>query len=77
LRLSRAATGVARGNLIWAFGYNAIGLFLAVRGELTPILAAAAMVASSLAVVLNSGRLATRVAEELGDRASTPPSSTL
>ena len=75
LRLSRAATRVARGNLAWAFGYNAIGLFLAVRGELTPILAAAAMVASSLAVVLNSGRLATRVAAELGDRAPAPPSS--
>ncbi len=75
LRLSRAATRVARGNLAWAFGYNAIGLFLAVRGELTPILAAAAMVASSLAVVLNSGRLATRVAAELGDGAAEPPSS--
>lgn len=65
VRLARAATRVARGNLAWAFGYNAVGLFLAVSGELQPILAAAAMVASSLAVVLNSSRLGRRVEEEV------------
>jgi len=51
------AVRVARGNLIWAFAYNAVGLGLAASGRLTPIFAAAAMAASSLIVVLNSGRL--------------------
>ncbi len=71
IRLSREATSVARGNLAWAFGYNAIGLGLAVTGNLTPIIAAGAMVASSLAVVLNSGRLARKVQAE-ATPASTP-----
>jgi Cu2+-exporting ATPase len=45
-------------NLAWAFGYNAIGLALAVSGHLQPILAAVLMAGSSLLVVLNSLRLA-------------------
>ena len=55
--LSRKATAVARANLFWACAYNAVGLWLAVQGRLTPVLAAAAMVLSSLLVVLNSSRL--------------------
>jgi len=58
LRLARSTVRVARGNLVWAFAYNGIGLWLAAAGRLTPIVAAAAMVASSLAVVLNSSRIA-------------------
>jgi len=58
LRLARRATRVARWNLFWAFGYNAVALLLALSGHLPPIAAAAAMVASSVVVVLNSGRLA-------------------
>jgi len=56
-RLARRARRVARWNLCWAFGYNGLGLVLAVGGHLPPILAAAAMVASSVAVVLHSSRL--------------------
>jgi len=58
LDLSRSAVRTARANLAWAFGYNAIGLWLAASGRLTPIFAASAMVVSSLVVVLNSARLA-------------------
>ncbi|NIL97773.1 MAG: HAD-IC family P-type ATPase, partial [Planctomycetales bacterium] len=37
-----------RQNLVWAFSYNLIGIALAVSGHLQPVLAAAAMVLSSL-----------------------------
>ena len=60
IRLARATRWTVRGNLIWAFCYNAIGLILAVQGMLTPILAALAMVVSSLFVVFNSLRLQKR-----------------
>ena len=58
LKLGRSAVRTAGANLAWAFGYNAIGLGLAVAGRLTPLFAASAMVVSSLVVVLNSARLA-------------------
>lgn len=57
IRLARATRWTIRGNLVWAFCYNAIGLILAIQGILTPILAALAMVVSSLFVVCNSLRL--------------------
>jgi Cu+-exporting ATPase len=41
-------------NLLGAFLFNGLGLSLAMMGRLTPMWAAAAMAASSLAVVLNS-----------------------
>ena len=44
-------------NLLWAFGYNSIGLVLAVSGHLQPVIAAVLMAGSSLLVVLNSLRL--------------------
>jgi cation transport ATPase len=46
-----------RQNLFWAFVYNTAGITLAVTGVLTPIMAAAAMVLSSLSVIANSRRL--------------------
>lgn len=58
LDLARRAVRTARFNLLWACAYNAFGLTLAVRGELSPIVAALAMVLSSMLVVLNSARLA-------------------
>lgn len=57
IRLSRAVRRTILTNLAWAFGYNAIGLALAVSGHLQPLFAAALMAGSSLLVVLNSLRL--------------------
>lgn len=55
--------GTARGNLAWAFAYNGVGWWVAATGRLTPVAAAAAMVASSLAVAWN-GRRAGRLPED-------------
>jgi P-type Cu+ transporter len=55
--LARRTMRVVRQNLTWAFGYNAIGILLAAFGFLRPVVAAAAMVLSSLFVVGNSLRL--------------------
>jgi Cu+-exporting ATPase len=57
LNLSKKTLSTIRGNLFWAFGYNAIGLPLAVLGFASPLYAAAAMAASSLFVVTNSLRI--------------------
>jgi len=57
IALARRTVRIVRQNLAWAFIYNAIGLLLAVTGMLNPLIAAAAMVTSSLTVVLNSMRL--------------------
>jgi len=48
---------VLKQNLFWAFFYNTAGISLAMTGVLNPILAAAAMVLSSLSVIGNSMRL--------------------
>ena len=56
LQLSRLAMGRIRQNLLWALAYNAILIPLALAGHVHPILAATAMMASSLSVVINSGR---------------------
>jgi P-type Cu+ transporter len=45
-------------NFFWAYLYNGIGIVLAVRGNLEPVWAAAAMVASSILVITNSTRVA-------------------
>ncbi|RMF26961.1 MAG: cation-translocating P-type ATPase, partial [Chloroflexi bacterium] len=57
IRLARVAMRRVHQNLAWAFVYNLIGLGLAVTGHLQPVLAAGAMVASSLIVTGNALRL--------------------
>jgi Cu+-exporting ATPase len=57
IALSRRTLAVIKGNLVWAFSYNAIALPLAVTGYLSPTYAAIAMASSSLLVVANSLRL--------------------
>jgi len=58
--LARSTRAVIAQNLAWAFGYNALTMLAAaagVGGRHGPMLAAAAMALSSVAVVLNSLRL--------------------
>ncbi len=56
-RLAGRTVRVVRQNLFWAFFYNVAGISLAMGGVLNPILAAGAMVLSSLSVIGNSLRL--------------------
>ncbi|MBI1950210.1 MAG: cadmium-translocating P-type ATPase, partial [Acidobacteria bacterium] len=57
LDLARRTVRTIRLNLFWAFVYNAVLVPLAITGRLQPVLAALAMIASSLFVVGNSVRL--------------------
>jgi heavy metal translocating P-type ATPase len=56
-RLARKSMRVVRQNLFWAFAYNIVGISLAVLGMLNPILAAGAMLLSSVSVTGNSLRM--------------------
>ena len=57
IKLARATLATIRRNLAWAFGYNIAAVPLAAAGFLNPLIAGAAMAASSAFVVGNSVRL--------------------
>jgi heavy metal translocating P-type ATPase len=58
IALSERTLRTAKTNLLWSFGYNTVGMGLAVAGLLHPLFGAVGMVGSSLLVVLRSQRLA-------------------
>jgi len=54
IEISRRTYSKIRQNLFWAFAYNIIGIPLAAMGELSPMLAGAAMALSSVSVISNA-----------------------
>ena len=60
-RIGRATARVMKQNLFWACLYNGVCIPLAVLGWVNPIVAAGAMLVSSLSVVFNTRRLRRRL----------------
>ncbi len=73
IKLARSTFRTIRRNLAWAFGYNIAAIPLAAAGFLNPLIAGAAMTASSAFVVFNSVRLRRFRAPEAARRGWWPP----
>jgi cation transport ATPase len=69
---ARRVVRTARRSVAWAFGYNAVAVGLAATGNLTPMVATVAMLASSLVVVANARRLAGATASDVRDATTAP-----
>jgi len=54
LALAHRTMRTMRQNLFWAFAYNVVGIPLAALGFLSPVVAGAAMAASSVSVISNA-----------------------
>ena len=52
LRFSRLSVKIVIASFVFAFLYNTVGLFFAVQGQLSPIIAAILMPASSITIVI-------------------------
>ena len=57
LALGKKTYRIIQWNLFWAFIYNIVGIALAASGILNPIVAAVAMIVSSVFIIVNSRRL--------------------
>jgi Cu+-exporting ATPase len=58
IEVARRTRAKIRHNLVWAFAYNVVGLPLAALGMLSPVVAGAAMAASSVSVLTSALMLA-------------------
>jgi heavy metal translocating P-type ATPase len=77
IELASRTRRVIRWNLLWAFGYNSVGVACAAVGLLNPALAAFLMVASGTLVTINSLRLGRTFEIEIDQGDSTAAASPL
>ena len=75
IEISARTVAKIRQNLFWAFAYNAVGIPLAAAGLLSPVIAGAAMAASSVSVMTNA-LLLSRWSPGTAPRAPAAPAAT-